>query len=84
MALTTSHRQFALNFAISYALLFSVAAVLKLSSPLWGRPVWLFGSMPWPDVFVGPAIASLVAHACPRTADYLLECRRRRQELTDR
>jgi hypothetical protein len=82
MAATKPYQQSAVNFIVSYALLFSIAALLKLSTPLWGQPVWLFGSMPWPEIFVGPLIAIAVAYACPCTADYLLQCRRRRQEST--
>jgi hypothetical protein len=51
--------RFLRDVAVSYAAFAAFCAMLKLSTPLWGRPVWIVGSMSWLQIAIGPAIAAV-------------------------
>jgi hypothetical protein len=47
----------AADFAIGYVLLVAFCALIRGTASLVGGPAWIIESMPWPEVFYGPAIA---------------------------
>ena len=52
-----SGARIAADCAIWYILLVALCSLLRATASFFGRPVWLIESMPWPEVFYGPAIA---------------------------
>jgi len=79
MTPANTYKQLASDFFFAYATLMGLCALLKVSTPLWGRPVWIFGDMPWAEIFTGPAFAIVMGYAAPRFADYLVARRKRRR-----
>jgi len=47
----------AADCAIGYILLVAFCSLLRATASFFGRPAWIIESMPWPEVFYGPAIA---------------------------
>ena len=57
---TTMHKsavRTAADWALGYILLVAFCSLLRATASFFGRPEWIIESMPWPEVFYGPAIA---------------------------
>ena len=47
----------AADCVIWYIVLVAFCSLLRATASYFGRPAWIIESMPWPEVFYGPAIA---------------------------
>ncbi len=47
----------AADCALWYIVLVAFCALLRATASFFGGPAWIIESMPWPEVFYGPAIA---------------------------
>jgi hypothetical protein len=70
MPTVCANRPFFVDVAIGYVVIAAACALLKLSTPLWGQPVWLVGSLSWTEIAVGPLIASACACGADRLTEY--------------
>ena len=48
-----------------YLVLVAVCVLVRVAASFFGAPAWILGSMPWPEVFYGPAIAVAAMFGAP-------------------
>jgi hypothetical protein len=67
MATARAHafKHAAVVFARWYLALAAVSVLIRVAVSFFGAPAWVIGSMPWPEVFYGPAIAVAAMFGAP-------------------
>ena len=60
-----SFRHAAAVFAGWYVVLLAVCVLIRVAAEFFRVPAWILGSMPWPEVFYGPAIAIAASFVVP-------------------
>ncbi len=69
----------AADCALGYVLLVAFCAVLRATASYFGGPAWIIESMPWPEVFYGPAIAMGTVFGVSRLSPIVEDWLRRRR-----
>ena len=78
---TATHKsaaRMAADCALWYVVLVAFCALIRGTASFLGGPAWIIESMPWPEVFYGPAIAMGTIFAAPRFSSTVEAWLRRR------
>ena len=69
----------AADCALWYILLVAFCSLIRATASFFGRPEWIIESMPWPEVFYGPAIAMGTIFGVSRLSEKVEAWLRRRR-----